>query len=79
MSEYNSETANAVIANPEIRKIMNWVLSVIGIVLGLVVVVDASSVELDFASWTTPALAGYGFLAGVFGFAVVSPNIPKSE
>lgn len=72
-----SETPNVVVQNPHVRKVANIVLGVAGILLGAVVVFDASSGSVDLGEYTTPALAVYGFLAGTFGLAVTTPNVPK--
>lgn len=72
-----SLTPNVVVQNPTVRKVANITLGVAGIVLSSAVVLDVASPELDFATWTTPGLALYGFLAGVFGLAVTTPNVPS--
>ncbi len=77
MSESNLPP-NVVVQNPTVRKAANVVLGVSGIVLSAAVVLDVASPELDFATWTTPGLALYGFLAGVFGLAVTTPNVPTA-
>lgn len=73
-----TETPNVVVANPQVRKAANIVLGVAGLVLGALVVLDAASGAVDFGEITTPALAVYGFLAGAFGLAVTTPNVPKA-
>lgn len=72
-------TPNVVIENPHVRKVANLVLSVVGLVLSSVMVLDGSIAGADWSAYTTPAFALYGFLAATFGLAIISPNIPKSE
>lgn len=73
-----SPTPNVVVQNPSVRKGANIVLGIAGIVIGAAVVFDAAAPAVDIAEITTPAAAVYGFLAGVFGLAVTTPNVPKS-
>lgn len=72
-------TPNVVIENPHVRKVANLVLSVVGLILSSLMVLDGSIPGADWSSYTTPAFALYGFLAATFGLAIISPNIPKSE
>lgn len=69
-------TPNIVVQNPTVRRYANVILSVVGIVLGTVVVVDGASAAFDLSAYTVPALAGYAYLAAAFGLAVTTPNIP---
>lgn len=71
-----TETPNVVVQDPRIRKGANIVLGVAGVVIGAAIVLDAASPELAYANVTGPASAVYVFLAGVFGLAVTTPNIP---
>lgn len=77
INEKVSETPNVVISNPNIRKGINIAVSAIGITLGTVISVDLASNNFDLSDITNPILAGYLYLAGVFGVAVTLPNIPK--
>jgi len=77
MPEHGMETPNVVVENPKIRNAANWVLGVIGIILGTVVAVDGASGAFDLTEVTTPAIVGYAYLAAAFGLAVIRPNIPK--
>lgn len=72
-----SETPNVVVSNPKIRRIANVTLGVVGLVLGTALVVDGASADFDVSAVTTPALAGYLYLASAFGLTVITPNIPK--
>lgn len=75
--ETPANTPNVVVANPKVRKVANVVLGAALVVLPAAGVLDASSPELDFSQWLVPATAVTSFLAGVFGLAVITPNIPK--
>lgn len=72
-----SPTPNVVVSNPKVRRIANIALGVAGLVLGTTLVVDGASADFDVSAITTPALAGYLYLASAFGLAVITPNIPK--
>lgn len=72
-----TDTPNVVVANPNVRKVANIALGVVGLVVGTAVVVDASSPAFDITAWTTPITAGYAYLASAFGLIVTVPNIPK--
>lgn len=73
----NNLTPNVVVANPTVRRVANVVLGTAGLVLSSAVVLDVSIPAVDWSAWTTPGLALYGFLAGVFGLAVTTPNVPR--
>lgn len=76
----NSElTPNVVVQNPTVRKAANVVLGVALIVFPAAAVLDSTSVELDFSQWLIPATAVTSFLAGVFGLAVTTPNVPRGD
>jgi hypothetical protein len=66
-----------VVSDPKVRKVVNTVLGVAGVVIGTAFVVDVASADIDISAITLPAFAGYSFLAGVFGLAVINPNIPR--
>ena len=70
-------TPNVVVSNPVVRRYANVILSVVGLVLGTVVVVDGASAAFDLSAVTVPALAGYAYLTAAFGLAVTTPNIPN--
>lgn len=76
MSE--SVTPNVVVTNPKVRKMAQMVLSVVGLVLSSVMVLDSSIPGADWSAYTTPAFALYGFLAATFGLAIITPNIPSN-
>jgi len=73
-----SETPNVVIANPRVRKVAGVVIGAALIVLPAAIVLDANAPEIDFSTWTTPAMAVTSFLAGLFSIGVTVPNVPKS-
>lgn len=52
-------------------------LDVVGIVLGTVIVVDATSGAFDVTPWTAPALVGWAYLRAAFGLSVDNANTPK--
>lgn len=72
-----NETPNVVVGNPAVRRAANWILGVALIVFPAAAVLDATSPQLDFTVWLIPATAVTSFLAGVFGLAVTTPNIPR--
>jgi len=72
-----SPTPNVVVRNPRVRKVANVVLGTAGVLLGVVVTVDAASPAFDLSAVTVPALAGYAYLAGTFGLTVTTPNVPN--
>jgi len=74
---YPTETPNAVLENPSVRRVVNVVLGIIGIIIGTVTVVDASTAAFDLTPFTIPATVGYAYLAAIFGLAITTPNIPK--
>ena len=71
-------TPNVVVGNPYVRKVANIVLGAALIIFPAAGILDASSPELDFSQWLIPATAVTSFLAGVFGLAVTTPNIPSA-
>ena len=73
-----SETPNVVVQNPKVRKAAGWVIGVALIVFPAAIVLDANAPEIDFSTWTTPAMAVTSFLAGLFSIGVTVPNVPKS-
>ena len=77
MADHAALTPNVVVQNPTVRKVANVVLGTAGIVLSSAVVLDVASPAFDWTAITTPGLALYGFLAGVFGLAVTTPNVPR--
>ena len=77
MSTPTSPTPNVIIENPRARRIARTVLDVVGIVLGTVIVVDATSGAFDVTPWTAPALVGWAFLRAAFGLSVDNANTPK--
>lgn len=80
MTETNtnpSNTPNVVVQNPAVRRIANIVIGTLAIVVPTAVVIDLAAPEFDITQYTTPAMAGLLFLAGLFGLSVTTPNIPK--
>lgn len=76
---YPATTPNVNIQNPRARKIARTVLDVAGVVVGLVVVVDAASPAFNVEAFTVPALAGYTFLRAAFGLGIDNPNTPAES
>lgn len=72
-----SVTPNVVLANPQVRKVLNWVVGLAAVILPVVTVVDARSNAFDLTDWTDPATAGTSVLAGLLALVVTVPNIPK--
>lgn len=74
-----TQTPNVVIESPRARKIARTVLDVAGVVLGTVVIADATSAAFDVAAFTVPALGVWSYLRLAFGLAVDNPNTPSSH
>jgi hypothetical protein len=70
-------TPNVVIESTTARKVVNVCVSTIAVILGTVIVVDASSPAFDLSAWTNPVSAGVLYLASVFNLAVTLPNVPS--
>jgi hypothetical protein len=73
-----SVTPNVVLANPQVRRVLNWVVGIAAVIVPLATIVDARSDAFDITGFTDPATAGTSFLAGLLGLTVTLPNIPKS-
>jgi hypothetical protein len=72
-----TQTPNVVIGNPAVRRAANIILGSLAIFIPAAVVIDAATPEFDISPYTTPAMAGLLFLAGLFGVAVTTPNVPR--
>ena len=72
-----TQTPNVVIENPKSRSAINTTLSVVGLVLGTVMVVDMASADFDLTRITEPLFVGYAYVAAAFGLGVTRPNYPK--
>lgn len=70
-------TPNVVVSNPTVRRVAQVTIGTADIALGAALVLDGASAAVDWSTWTGPAAAVLIFLSGVFGLAVVTPNIPK--
>jgi len=71
-------TPNVVVQNPSVRKYAGIVLGVALIFFPAAIVLDVNAPGLDWSAWTTPGMAVTSFLAGVFGLAVTTPNVPRA-
>ena len=72
-------TPNVVLANPTVRKVLNWIVGSAAIIVPLLAVIDARSDAFDLSAFTDPAAAATSFLAGLVGLVVTVPNIPSKE
>lgn len=72
-----NETPNVVVQNPNVRKVANVILGAALVIFPAAAVLDGASADLDFSQWLVPATAVTSFLAGVFGLAVTTPNVPS--
>jgi len=70
-------TPNVVIDNPKIRRGVNDIISIAGIIVSLAVVVDIAIEPIDISAYTAPAAQILIGIASVFGIAVTRPNYPK--
>lgn len=80
MSTYEpneDRTPNVVVHNPTVRLVANIILGAALVLFPAAIVLDANAPDIDWSSWTTPAMAVTSFLAGVFGLSVTSPNVPR--
>jgi peptidoglycan/LPS O-acetylase OafA/YrhL len=71
-----SETPNVVLANPYVRKALNYVVGGAALLLPIAAIIDGSSDAIDWSAFTIPATGVTSFLAGLLGLAVTVPNIP---
>ena len=76
MSEPNI-VRNTVIENPKTRETINNILSIVGPVLGTLMVVDLASSDFDLTRVTEPFFIGYAYLSSAFGLVVTRPNYPQ--
>jgi hypothetical protein len=74
-----TETPNVVVQNPTVRKVANIVLGTALVLFPAASILDVTSPALDFSEWLIPATAVTSFLAGVFGLAVTTPNVPSGK
>ena len=72
-----SATPNVVVQTPTVRFVANIILGVVGLIVGTATVVDAASPAFDISAITIPVTVGYAYLAGIFGLAVTTPNVPR--
>lgn len=72
-----SPTPNVVVQNPAVRRVAGIVIGTALIVLPSLGLIEANTV-LDFSEWLPAATAVTSFLAGIFGLAVTTPNVPKA-
>lgn len=70
-------TPNVVVQNPKVRLVANIVLGSALVLIPAAIVLDVNAPAFDWSFWTTPAMAVTGFLAGVFGLSVTTPNVPR--
>ena len=70
-------TANVVIENPRVRRVANIIIGALAIIIPTTVAIDVAAPGFDLAVYTTPAMAGLLFLAGLFQLGVTTPNIPR--
>ena len=68
---------NVVIQNPKARRIARTVLDIVGILLGLLIIVERTTVGLDFGDLTMTLMTCWMFLRAAFGLGVDNPNTPK--
>lgn len=72
------DTANVVVQNPAVRRVIGNTLAVAVVLLGIATLVDTSIPNLDYAFITTPATAIIAGLFGIFQLGVTSPNVPRA-
>ncbi|TFV82049.1 hypothetical protein E4V99_14035 [Microbacterium sp. dk485] len=75
----NNLTPNVVVANPTVRRVAQVAIGAADVALGAALVFDGATPAVDWSTWTGPTAAVLIFLSGVFGLAVVTPNIPKGS
>ncbi len=78
VENYPYATPNkGLVQDPAKRRVIVWVLGIVGIILGSVVAADLAAPEIDVAFVTAPATAVYLYLNATFGLGGTLPNIPK--
>lgn len=74
-----TKTPNVVIESPFVRKLVRTILDTVGGLAFIASAVDVSTPAFDIQGITGPVLAGYAVARVVFGFAVDTPNTPKTN
>lgn len=74
-----TETPNAVVTNPIIRKAVGNTLGVASVLLSVATLVDGAITELDYGFITGPAAVIIAGLFGIFQLGVTSPNVPTPK
>lgn len=69
------QTPNVVVHNPTVRRVANVVLGVLLLVVPTLGLIQGNS-DLDFSSWLPALTTVTMYLAGIFGIAVTTPNVP---
>lgn len=72
-----TETPNVVIESPNIRRVVNVIISSVALVTGTAIVVDGVSPDFDISQLTVPVSAGLLYVASFFNIAVTLPNVPR--
>lgn len=72
-----NETPNVVIESPNIRRVVNVIISSVALIAGTAIVVDGVSPDFDISQWTVPVSAGLLYIASFFNIAVTLPNVPR--
>lgn len=72
-----TQTPNVVVHNPDVRRIANLALGILGLLVATAITVDYATPAFDIAAITTPVFVGYAYLASIFGLVVTTPNVPK--
>jgi hypothetical protein len=73
-----TQTANVIVENPAVRKVVGNILGGATLVLSIATLVDGAITAIDYAYITGPAAVIVGGLFGIFQLGVTSPNVPKS-
>ena len=72
-----NETANVVIEDPRVRKLVGTILSYATLILALTTALDTAVPTIDLAWITGPAALFIASVLGNFQLTVTNPNVPK--
>lgn len=72
-------TANVIVQNPVVRKVVGNVLAGATLLLSIATLVDGAIEQLNYGEVTGPAAIIIGGLFGIFQLTVTSPNVPSAE
>lgn len=72
-------TANVIVQNPVVRKVVGNLLAGATLLLSIATLVDGAIEQINWGDYTGPAAIIVGGLFGIFQLAVTSPNVPSTD